>query len=99
MLEAPGPWLGINRDLDDIPVSSLSLARGDLLCLYSDGLIEARNEQGTLFDVKGHSTALESAAERHDTLQAIAEDVLQSVADYAHQREDDWTLLLIRRAA
>ncbi len=99
VLEAPGPWLGIKRDLEDIPVSSLSLARGDLLCLYSDGLIEARNEQGTLFDVKGLSDALEAAAQRHSTLQSITEDVLQSVADYAHQREDDWTLLLIRRAA
>ena len=99
MLEAPGPWLGIKKDLDEIPVSSLSLAQGDLLCLYSDGLIEARNEQGVLFDMAGLSNALESAAERHDSLQAIADDILQAVAAYAKEREDDWTLLLIRRAA
>jgi len=99
VLEAPGPWLGIKRDLEDIPVSSLSLARGDLLCLYSDGLIEARDAKGELFDMDRLSTALERAAGRHDSLQLIADDVLQAVAEHAHEREDDWTLLLIRRAA
>jgi serine phosphatase RsbU (regulator of sigma subunit) len=99
VLEAPGPWLGIKRDLEDIPVSSLSLLQGDLLCLYSDGLIEARDKAGELFDMDRLGIALESAALRHESLQAIADDVLQAVADYAHEREDDWTLLLIRRAA
>lgn len=99
MLEAPGPWLGIKRDLDDIPVSSLALARGDLLCLYSDGLIEARDAKGELFDMDRLAEALERAAKGHDSLAAIADDVLQAVAQHAHEREDDWTLLLIRRAA
>ena len=99
MLEAPGPWLGIKRELDDIPVSSLALARGDLLCLYSDGLIEARDAKGELFDMDRLSDALERAARENDSLQDIADDVMEAVAAYALQREDDWTLLLIRRAA
>ena len=99
MLEAPGPWLGIKRDLEDIPVSSLSLARGDLLCLYSDGLIEARDAHGELFDMDRLAAVLEKAAADHDSLQTIADDVLRAVAEHAHEREDDWTLLLIRRAA
>ena len=99
VLEAPGPWLGIKRDLEDIPVSSLALARGDLLCLYSDGLIEARDAQGELFDMDRLAAALESASARHESLQDIADDMLQAVAQHAHEREDDWTLLLIRRAA
>lgn len=99
VLEAPGPWLGIKRDLDDIPVSSLALARGDILCLYSDGLIEARNAEGELFDMERLAGALESAALNQTSLQAIADDMLAVVTDYAQAREDDWTLLLIRRAA
>jgi len=99
VLEAPGPWLGIKRDLEDIPVSSLSLARGDLLCLYSDGLIEARDAKGELFDMDRLANALEHAASHHESLQTIADEMLQAVAAHAHEREDDWTLLLIRRAA
>jgi sigma-B regulation protein RsbU (phosphoserine phosphatase) len=99
VLEAPGPWLGIKRDLDDIPVSSLNLGPGDVLCLYSDGLIEARDQHGELFDMDRLASALELAAHRHDCLQNVANDLLQAVAAHAHTREDDWTLLLIRRAA
>jgi serine phosphatase RsbU (regulator of sigma subunit) len=99
VLEAPGPWLGIKRDLDDIPVSSLALARGDILCLYSDGLIEARNAEGELFDMERMAGALERAALNQTSLQAIADEMLAVVSDYAQAREDDWTLLLIRRAA
>ena len=75
------------------------MARGDLLCLYSDGLIEARDAHGELYDVDRLSSALERAAERFESLQDIADAVISSVAEYASIREDDWTLLLIRRAA
>lgn len=98
LIEAPGPWLGINRDLADIPVSSLHLGPGDVLCLYSDGLIESRNAAGALFDVDGLGQALERAARAGRQLSDIADSVIGSVAEYAREREDDWTLLLIRRA-
>jgi serine phosphatase RsbU (regulator of sigma subunit) len=98
LIEAPGPWLGIHRDLFDIPVSSLTLGPGDILCLYSDGLIESRNAEGVLFDVDGLSLALERSARGERPLGDVADAVLGSVAEYARAREDDWTLLLIRRA-
>jgi serine phosphatase RsbU (regulator of sigma subunit) len=62
-------------------------------------LIEARNAQGELFDMDRLASALELAAHDNASLQGIADDVLAAVSDYADQREDDWTLLLIRRAA
>jgi serine phosphatase RsbU (regulator of sigma subunit) len=99
MVEAPGPWLGITRNLPEIPVSTLNLEPGDVLCLYSDGLIEARDDSGDLFDVERLEKALESAARQAGHLDSIADGVLGSVADYATRRDDDWTLLLIRRAA
>jgi len=52
-----------------------------------------------LFDVEGLTGALERAAARHVSLEDIAEGVMSAVAEHAHAREDDWTLLLIRRAA
>jgi serine phosphatase RsbU (regulator of sigma subunit) len=80
-------------------VSTLNLDPGDVLCLYSDGLIEARDESGDLFDVERLEKALESAARHEGKLDSIADGVLQTVAEHARRREDDWTLLLIRRAA
>lgn len=98
VIEAPGPWLGIKADIGDIPVSSLKLERGDILCLYSDGLIEARDATGELFDIDRLQAAVNDAAEKHEDLGEIADDVMARIDEYAQIREDDWTLLLVRRA-
>ncbi len=98
VVEAPGPWLGVVRDLEDIPVSMLKLGKGDILCLYSDGLIEAQNASGELFDVAGLQAAFRRAAKRHQDLSHVADEVMQQVSEYASSREDDWTMLLIRRS-
>ncbi len=98
VIEAPGPWLGIQANIGHVPVSSLKLEQGDILCLYSDGLIEARNEAGELFDVDRLQATVDAAAAAHDDLEKIADEVLAKIDDYAASREDDWTLLLVRRA-
>src|SRR5690606_26988923 len=40
LIEAAGPWLGIVDELNEVPTSTLALQPGDILCLYSDGIIE-----------------------------------------------------------
>lgn len=97
VVEAPGPWLGIQRDLGVVPVNSLTLEVGDILCLYSDGIIEARGEDGALFDVGGLEAALAHAAAEERPLEAIADAVFAEVERFASAREDDWTVLLVRR--
>ena len=99
VVEAPGPWLGIKREIGDVPVSSLKLEQGDILCLYSDGLIEARDADGDLFDVHRLQEAVDEAAANTSDLGEIADRVLARIDEYAERREDDWTLLLVRRAA
>jgi len=75
----------------------LKLEHGDGLCLYSDGLTESRNARGELFDTAGLTHALERAAGEHETVDAIADAVIEAVSAYAVAREDDWTVLLVRR--
>jgi sigma-B regulation protein RsbU (phosphoserine phosphatase) len=95
IVEAPGPWLGIQRDLDDVPLTNIALEAGDVLCLYSDGIIEARNSVGELFDVSRLKAALESEL-RGAELAHIAEAVFARVQEYSSTRDDDWTLFLAR---
>jgi serine phosphatase RsbU (regulator of sigma subunit) len=97
LVEAPGPWLGVLPELEDIPVSSLVLDQGDILCLYSDGVIEARNSAGELYDVERLRFEVARAAQETTDLSRMADMVMESVAQFAHQREDDWTLVLVRR--
>jgi hypothetical protein len=43
--------------------------------------------------------AVNEAASSHTDLGEIADEVLARIEEYATSREDDWTLLLVRRAA
>ncbi len=97
IVEAKGPWLGILPDLTDVPVSSLELESGDILCLYTDGLTEARNANQSLFDVERFRDLVAEAAAKYDDLEQLAEEIFAGVERFAVGRDDDWTLLLSRR--
>ncbi|HTA91560.1 MAG TPA: SpoIIE family protein phosphatase [Polyangiaceae bacterium] len=99
VIEAPGPWLGITAELEHIPVSSLHLEPGDILCLYSDGIIEAKDDLGQMFDVSGLERAFSGAASTSRELSDIADRLFATAGEHAPRRDDDWTLLLVRRAA
>ncbi len=97
IVETPGPWLGILPELDDVPLIEITLEPGDVLCLYSDGLTEAVNDDGDLFDTSRLSQALKSAIEDSDDLDAAAARIFERVQAYSGRHDDDWTLLLVRR--
>jgi serine phosphatase RsbU (regulator of sigma subunit) len=97
IVETPGPWLGILPELDDVPLIEIALEPGDVLCLYSDGLTEAVNDDGDLFDTSRLTEALESAIEDSDDLDAAAARIFERVQAYSGRHDDDWTLLLVRR--
>ena len=90
----PGLPLGLG-DRDDA-VADLSLQPGDVLALYTDGVVEARSEDGEFFGVARFADLLtrESAAQQPppETLRRLVRAVL------AHQRgrlQDDATCLLL----
>jgi ligand-binding sensor domain-containing protein/serine phosphatase RsbU (regulator of sigma subunit) len=99
VIETRGPWLGIVDELGDVPVSSLKLQVGDVLCLYSDGIVEARNRAKEMYELERFCHAIEAAAQQNADLDGVADDILRDVARFATGREDDWTLLLVRRRA
>lgn len=97
VIEAPGPWLGIVPELSDIPITHLALERGDVLCLYSDGITEAQDDQGELFDMKRLCTAIEQALSAGKPLDDVTKAVFDEVEAFSGRHDDDWTLLLAKR--
>ncbi len=97
VMEISGPWLGIDPSVQEIPEAELQLAPDDILCLYTDGLSEARNEQGELFDLPRLVKLIGETAAGYDNLDEVADTVFRVVGEYAHVRDDDWTMLLVRR--
>ena len=99
------PWeregsfpLGVQRDCD-CPLLSHSLAEGDVLIYYSDGLVEGTDVELEMFGFERLEAAIIQHA-RHSELSAsgIKDAILAEFLDHCqgHEREDDVTLIVIK---
>jgi len=97
-IETPGTWLGVVPDIGRFTTeTTIDLEPNDLVVLYTDGITEARNSTGEQFGID----RLGAAIERHheEPLEAVRDHVLDEVARWTAKRDDDATLVLLRRAA
>jgi phosphoserine phosphatase RsbU/P len=94
-LEGGGPPLGMFQT-STYTVSSAPAKRGDLLVLFTDGLVDLRNAAEEFFGLDGILQAVLDC--RHLPLSDLAKDVLACAARFSHdpQPEDDLTLFLMR---
>jgi DNA-binding LacI/PurR family transcriptional regulator/serine phosphatase RsbU (regulator of sigma subunit) len=93
-----GTWVGATRDIDEVTQDSqLRLSDGDVLLLYTDGVIEAQDAQGERFGIERLSRQLE----RHGEQPALAlRDLLAAaVQDFMAEQRDDLALLVARYRA
>jgi serine phosphatase RsbU (regulator of sigma subunit) len=95
-LHVEGAWLGIVRAVPEPPELEFRMEPGDILCLYTDGVIEAMNEAGEQYDL-GRLKAALGRAGAHALLDDLAEAMFQDFDRHTMARADDRTLLLVRR--
>jgi sigma-B regulation protein RsbU (phosphoserine phosphatase) len=91
-----GPVLGPTPDAT-YTRGFAKLEPGDLLCLYTDGIIEAHNEKDVEFTVE----RLVRLVRRHRsrTSQEIGQEVLASVEKWGREEEDDRTVVIVKAVA
>ncbi len=96
-LDAMAQPIGMVDDLDLDEVSVVDLDPGDLLLLYTDGLIEARAPDARMFGIERASETLRVLAGQ--PIEAIADGLLGEITHFTARAtlEDDLTLLLVRR--
>ena len=90
-----GAALGVRTGLQ-FPEDTMVLAAGATVALYTDGLTEARDPDGTLFGLERLEQSLARCqnAPVHDTLEVVWDDITAFRGDSAPT--DDATLLLVR---
>ncbi len=93
LLEAEGTILGV---LDDAEFDErrLQLGRGDLLALYTDGVVESIGPDGRMLGNEGFCALLE--ANRQKPPQAIVEAIAGEIKKSPGPLRDDLTLLVLR---
>jgi serine phosphatase RsbU (regulator of sigma subunit) len=98
VLSAPGLWIGIRPDVaGQMPESECVLEPGDVLLLYTDGAVEARNAERKQYGVERLAQELERvhAAPVHE----IREHLLGCLQAWMDVQRDDITLVVARQQA
>ena len=93
-LDATAPPLGLGGDGEIVSCSLEWDKAGDLLCLWSDGLMDAQNLQGERFGEARILAAL--MARRSREPEQIVSEVMAEVEAFAPEQGDDRTLLVLR---
>ena len=92
-LEATAAPLGLSAT-DTIKARTVAWEREDLLCLWTDGLVDAQNAEGERF---GEARLLEAlSARRACPPEMIVERVLAEADAFTSAPDDDRTLLVLR---
>ena len=97
LMEA-GPGLGILESAE-YPEGRGRLEQGDLMILYTDGVVEARSPSGELFGTDRLAKVAAAAADR--PVEAVCDAVFDALAAFTESlaASDDTTVVAIRRAA
>ena len=88
-----GPVLGPTPDAT-YTRGYAKLEPGDLLCMYTDGIIEAHDPDDREFSTERLIRVVK--ANRNRTAQEIGQEVLSRVAKWGREGEDDRTIVIIR---
>ncbi|NUQ76703.1 MAG: SpoIIE family protein phosphatase [Polyangiaceae bacterium] len=93
-----GPWVGAMNDVGHaVTDEKLRLMDGDLMVLYTDGVTEARNAAGAQLGMDRLLDTIE--ANQNEPVERIRDKILDEVAAFSPQQDDDITLLVIRYIA
>lgn len=96
LVETAGLWLGVKPDIAAETVeSSLRLAPGDVVVLYTDGILEARDGTGTQFGIE-RLVALVDANARDGVADLVAA-ITAGVRAWCPEPADDYTVLAARQ--
>jgi phosphoserine phosphatase RsbU/P len=95
ILPTPGTWLGAVEDISRFTVTStLELRDGDVMALYSDGVIQAMDGAGGMFGMERLCAEIEQR--REAPVEQIRDSVLAAVRAFTPICDDDVTLMIVR---
>lgn len=96
VLEPAGPWVGITEEVAPSVVErEFHLGPGDLLCLITDGVVEAGSASGELFGEDRLSALLCEPGSR--TAAQVLGLIFERVEGFMAEQADDMTAVILRR--
>jgi sigma-B regulation protein RsbU (phosphoserine phosphatase) len=96
-LDADGLVLGVKTGVA-FEERSVNLQQGDMLFLYTDGIIEAENKKGELFGIGRLCKLLSYHHQMQAEPQEIITDIVEQLHAFSHRKtfEDDITMVVVK---
>jgi len=96
-LPTDGVWLGISEDVEQLTSDrTLTLNRGDVALLHTDGVTESRNGAGECWDMQ---RLIDELRKLHDKpAAAIVSTIAQAAWQWAGTPKDDVSLMAVKRS-
>lgn len=88
---------GITKDTFEFQSRTVPLERGDLLLMYTDGVIEATNENGEIF---GEERLVQTVMDKiSQSCESIQDEITLRILDHCNDSplNDDFTLFIVKR--
>jgi histidine kinase len=94
LIETRGMWLGIFDEIGNLLVDEdMSVNPGDVMLLYTDGITEARGDNGSMFSEEKLEMIFKGLGDK--STEEIRDGILSSLSGY--ECRDDVTIVLIKR--
>lgn len=100
-LKSGGIALGMVPNIENlVKESPLPLQEGDFLILYTDGIVEAKNNEGQMFGLPRLIKVIEKFGPKATNAEFLLRRIAASLTHFLgeHIQQDDMTLLVIRRS-
>jgi sigma-B regulation protein RsbU (phosphoserine phosphatase) len=96
VLEPAGPWVGITQDVSPSVVErEFQVGRGDVLCLITDGVVEATAAGGELWGEERLAALLCEPGPR--TASQLLATIFERTEGFMASQADDMTAVILRR--
>jgi sigma-B regulation protein RsbU (phosphoserine phosphatase) len=97
LIGTPGPWMAIVDRLKPPVETEFVLHDRDVMVLFTDGIIEARDREGSLYGIERLCETVRELG--RETVERIRDGVMARVRSHLAAQEDDMTLLVARFCA
>lgn len=96
VISSDGIWMGVIPDVQDkVKLSSFYLDQHDFIVLFTDGIIESRNEHGEQFGKDRLIAKIEENAS--DGIKVVKDAILNSCFEFMNKQDDDVSLFIIQK--
>jgi serine phosphatase RsbU (regulator of sigma subunit) len=92
-IETNGSWIGYYDLHNEFQVDHINMESGDVLLLFTDGITESINADGSMYEIDGLVKILNEYGEK--SVEEIKQRILNSLKDF--KTDDDTTFMICKR--